>query len=130
MNHSTLGSPTVIVIDDEETVRGAIMDILELVDIVAIPASDGSKGVKLLEERAETIKLIMLDLTMPGLSGEETFSSIRQLNKEIPILITSGFSQSEIPLLCQNDPFSEFIQKPFSLDHLIERVEFYLGNST
>lgn len=126
MDESIIELPNVLVIDDEEPVREAIIDILELVDIYAISACDGTEGLNLLQKQLENIQLVVLDLSMPGLSGEETFISIRELNPTIPILISSGFSISEISSQFLDDPNCEFMQKPFTLDFLIERVQHHL----
>lgn len=122
--------PKVLIIDDEESVREAITDILDLAGITAVSAQNGGEGLQILEQGKDQLRLIMLDLSMPGLSGEETFASIRLLNPQLPIIITSGKSASELPQQCHDDPHTEFIQKPFSLELLIERVEGHLENST
>ena len=130
MNETLTKIPNVLIIDDEESVREAIVDILELVEVQAIGACDGIEGLQLYQEQFNNVKLIVLDLSMPGLSGEETFSSIRKLNSTIPVLVTSGFSKLEIPPHLLKDTFAEYMQKPFALDSLIDRVQFHLKNST
>ncbi len=130
MTESTIVTRNVLVVDDEASVRDAIIDILELIDVISFTACDGEEGIKVLQNNLNDIKLIILDLTMPGLTGEETFISIRKLNNSIPIIVSSGHSPSELPVVFQEDSNCEFVQKPFTIDFLIERVQFHLGNST
>lgn len=122
--------PTVLVIDDEKQVQEAIRDILELIDLNVMTAADGEQGIDLFKSAQADVKLMMLDMSMPGLSSEETFQTIRKLAPTLPILITSGIAQSEVPEQMNADQHSEFLQKPFSLDRIIERVQFHLQNST
>ena len=130
MTESKIVTRNVLVVDDEASVRDAIIDILELIDVISFTACDGEEGIEVFQNNLNDIKLIILDLTMPGLTGEETFISIRKLSDSIPIIVSSGHSLSELPIVFQQDSNCEFVQKPFTIDYLIERVQFHLGNST
>lgn len=121
---------TVLVIEDEKQVQEAIRDILELINLNVLTASNGEQGIKIFSARRAEIRLLLLDMSMPGLSSVETFQTIRKIAPTLPILITSGISAAELPLAIKADPKSEFLQKPFSLNTIIERVQFHLANST
>ena len=128
--NNPIDPPIVLVIDDEKQVQDAITDVLELLDLSSIGVSDGLTGLNTFKSYIDDIKIILLDLSMPGLSSAETFQRIRSLNSNIPILLTSGVSPSEVPQSLLNDSNCEFLQKPFSINELIERVQHHLANST
>jgi FixJ family two-component response regulator len=69
-----------------------------------------------------------LDLLMPGLSGEETFQRLRAINPEISVLIVSGFSSENVVQRVLADGARDFIQKPFSIEVLSEKVRGCLGD--
>lgn len=116
----------VLVIDDETAVRDAVADILALEDIKTITATDGAEGVARYREHQEDIRLVILDLSMPGLSGEETFAQLKKINPDARVLISSGYSQNEVSLRFANQEGLGFLQKPYKLAILIETVrEFF-----
>lgn len=117
---------TIMVIDDEEPVREAVKDILELVEIDVLQAEDGQTGIDMYQQYGSKIELILLDLSMPGISGEETFHALRQINADIRILLSSGFNETEVTARLAGQNITGFIQKPYTLDTLIEKVQQYL----
>lgn len=113
---------TLLVIDDEEPVRDAVTDILSTEGMTVLTASDGMEGLQRLREHADRIDLILLDLTMPGMSGAEAFKSIRQLNGRLPVIVSSGYSEQEsMERFTESGP-TTFLQKPYSFDQLILKV--------
>lgn len=80
----------VLVIDDQDPVREAMCDMLDLEGIPFLSAEDGAAGVAFVEQHGDGIGLVILDLTMPGLSGEETFRRIRATAPGLPIIVSSG----------------------------------------
>ncbi len=117
---------TIMVIDDEEPVREAVKDILELVEINVLQAEDGQTGIDLYQQHGVEIELILLDLSMPGMSGEKTFHALRRINPDIRILLSSGFNETEVTARLSGENITGFIQKPYTLDTLIDKVQQYL----
>jgi len=117
---------TIMVIDDEEPVREAVKDILELVEINVLQAEDGQTGIDMYQQHGAKIELILLDLSMPGMSGEEAFHLLRQINPDIRILLSSGFNETEVTARLAGQNITGFIQKPYTLDTLIDKVQQYL----
>lgn len=113
----------VLVIDDEEAIREAVADILSLYDIVVLAAADGEHGTELFKENAAAIALILLDITLPGLSGEDTFDRIREIDSTIPIVISSGYRQTDHRPFPPNTPF---LPKPYDLAKLTDMIWRYL----
>lgn len=119
-------SRTLLVIDDEYPIREAITDIMALARIPVIVAYDGLNGLALFQQHQAEIGLVLLDLSMPGLSGEETLAHLLTLDPHIKIILSSGYSQSEVRNLLTNQRIVAFLQKPFGFQELIEIVQKHL----
>ncbi|MBP6472577.1 MAG: PAS domain S-box protein [Chloroflexi bacterium] len=117
----------VLVIDDETMVREAVADILGLRNIQVIQAGDGQAGLQAFQAHQDKIQLVLLDLSMPGLNGEETCIALRQINPHVKIILSSGYSQSEISERHADLDVTAFLQKPYSAEDLLEITEKYLG---
>ena len=89
-------SKTVLVIDDEEIVRSAATSALRRLGYEVLSAYDGSQGVQVFRSLHTSISLVILDLSMPGISGEETLQQLRTINPDTPILLFSGFSEPKL----------------------------------
>ena len=117
----------VLLIDDDAHVREAVWDILELEGIVVLAAADGYTGIELYREREDEIGLILLDLSMPGLSGYETFIKLREINMDINIVLSSGYSKEEVHQQFVDEQVADFLSKPYDIDVLIDKVRGHLG---
>ncbi len=119
-------SAAILVIDDEESVREAVADILEMEDIRVYTAIDGQTGITLYQEHQQEIDLVLLDLSMPGLSGHQTFQALRQMDGELKIILSSGYSEAEINHQFSGENIAGFLSKPFRLDTLVQIVQRHL----
>ncbi len=113
----------ILVIDDELPVRDAVADILELEGLSVLTASNGRAGIDLYRERQADISLVLLDLSMPGLNGEETFYELRQINPHMRVLLSSGYSQDEVVARFAGQTDVGFIQKPYDAEQLVKEVK-------
>ena len=113
---------TILVIDDDESIREALTDILAIDNIVAITAEDGSAGITQFSMHQDEIQLIMLDLQMPGLNAEETIDGLRSLDADVPVLLSSGFSRAESEKRYPNMRVQGFLQKPYQIQRLLDVV--------
>ena len=112
----------VLIIDDDAFIREAIADILASEAIGCLAAEDGAAGVALYRTRQAEIGMILLDLSMPGLSGEETCRQLKALNPNAPIVISSGYSSAELAGRFAQLGVVDFLQKPYRWGELITRV--------
>lgn len=119
-------SGTLLVIDDEEPVRDAVADILGAEGLTVLTASSGREGLQILESRRGEIDLVLLDLTMPGMSGEETYHAIREIDAELDVLLSSGYNEQEAMQRFLGKGTVGFLQKPYSYDMLIAKVHEYM----
>jgi len=130
--HLSAGIPTikpipmdgelVLVIDDEDMVRDAMADVLTETGLQVIKAENGPAGIQLFRERIKEIKLVLLDLSMPGMNGEEVFYKLRAINASVPVLLVSGYSEQEVMDQFVNKGLAGFIQKPYTIDSLIQQI--------
>ncbi len=114
---------SVLVIDDEPTVRQITASVLKRVGITVHSAASGDDAVVLLRDQPLAIDLVLLDLTMPGLSGEETLRLLHQLRPSLRVILMSGYSESDILHRLGEQGAIDFLQKPFELEVLHNKLE-------
>lgn len=122
------GSGTILVVDDEPAVRRTVSRMLQLMGFTTLEASDGAEGIALFRENASGIALVMLDLTMPRLDGEQTFAELRSIDPNVRVVLMSGFNQQEAISRFTGKGLASFVQKPFSLDSLRNCVQQVLSD--
>ena len=113
----------VLVIDDEALIRESIQDILEISNIQTLNAANGQAGIELFKDRRSDIKTILLDISMPVLSGPETLEKIRELDPEIYVILSSGYPEKDARRHITNDYHVIFLQKPYAIDVLTAKVQ-------
>jgi nitrogen-specific signal transduction histidine kinase/CheY-like chemotaxis protein len=118
----------VLVIDDEQPVREAVTDILELDGLQVITASGGAAGIALYQKRQADVRLVLLDLSMPGMGGEETFRRLRAINPDARVILSSGYSQAEATRHFVGQGLAGFIQKPYNASTLVKTIRQHLAD--
>ena len=116
----------VLVIDDEDPVREAITDILQTIDVNVITATTSFEGIDLFVANQDHIKLVILDLSMPGIDGQETLVRLQEINANIPVILSSGFNQTEINHKLTNLGHADFLKKPYNVNELLNIVQKHL----
>lgn len=122
------GAGTVLLIDDEELIRITAKGFLESLGYSVLTEKNGEDGLKTFIEKRGEIKLIILDMLMPVMGGREAFIRLREIDPEIPILVASGFVKEEQMFLLKEQGFAGFLQKPFRIEELAEKVHKALYN--
>ena len=116
---------TIPILDDEEVVRKVLRAMLEGRGYLTLEASEGGEALRLLTEARPD--LILVDLTMPGMSGIEFVEALcKQVKMPAPFIILTGTDREEIEKLSEALGASSFLQKPFSRDELLEKIESVL----
>ncbi len=118
---------TALVVDDDPAVRGVSQLMLEQLGFRVVTAADGREGVEAFRARAGEIRLVILDLTMPILGGDEAAQAIRALCPDVPILLSSGYSEQDATRRFPGAAFSGFLQKPYRSAALLAKVREVLG---
>lgn len=108
-----MSQPCVLIIDDEELIRLALTDILEAEGWSVITAPDGESGLELFRAREDQIDVVLLDLNLPGLSGEETLAGLRVICPQARIIVASGHDPHEVARRFTVTGSADYIRKPF-----------------
>jgi PAS domain S-box-containing protein len=117
------GAGTILVIDDEPIVRKLARQVLEHYGYRVLLAEEGERGVEEFRGAADEILCVVLDLMMPVLSGEETLPRLKALRPDVPIILSSGFSETEAIRRFAGKGLAGFIQKPYKPAELAEKVK-------
>jgi two-component system, cell cycle sensor histidine kinase and response regulator CckA len=116
------GQETVLLVDDEEIIRGLGIDILEDRGYRVFSASEGREAVRIYRERFREIDLVILDVMMPGIGGKETYRRLRAINPQVKVLLSSGYSTNgEVGEILKLG-VSGFVQKPYREEELAAKV--------
>jgi CheY-like chemotaxis protein len=113
------GTGTVLVVDDEKVVRLAARMILEQSGFTVLTANDGREALEVFREHKDTIDAVVLDMTMPHLSGEEVFGEMRRLRPDVRVVLSSGYDEQEATKRFTGKGLAGFLQKPYRSDALI-----------
>ena len=120
---SRRGSGTILVVDDEETVRTVVADMLESFGFQVELARDGLEALSVFRDIGDRIRLVMIDLTMPQLDGVETFRELRRIKSDVQVIMMSGFSECDTMDRFAGKELVGFVQKPFSAEKLLEKLQ-------
>jgi PAS domain S-box-containing protein len=114
----------VLVVDDEQLVRTQIRRMVEAHGYPVLEAADGRTALALLER--ETVELVLLDVTMPGLDGTEVVREARARGHRVPIVLISGYADFPLETRLDAGAYNGFLAKPFKLDDLLATIKSVL----
>jgi len=117
---------TILVIDDEETVRAVTETMLMRAGYSVLTAADGHTGIQLYGDNRSRIAGVLLDLTMPDLNGDQVFEAIREMDQKARVILMSGYDVQEATNRFAGKGLTGFLQKPFAASVLKERVAVFL----
>lgn len=116
------GSGTILVADDEESVRQICMDMLTALGYKVLLVKDGSEAVRCYGERGDSIDLVILDMSMPVMDGCECFRKLKEIDPGVKVVVSTGHALNGAAQEIMNEGASRFLQKPFVLAQLSEAV--------
>jgi CheY-like chemotaxis protein len=117
---------TILVVDDEDGVRTLAALLLQQLGFEVVQAADGPQGLEQFRRHA-AVRLVLLDLTMPHWNGEETLRELRKESADVPVILMSGYSERELRQRFAGKGVAGFLQKPFTRQDLIDRVNAALA---
>jgi PAS domain S-box-containing protein len=117
------GAGTVLVVDDEEIVRMTAKHTLERFGYHTVMANDGAEALEAYRSHSGKIGLVLLDLTMPVMNGEETLRHLQAANPKVKVLLSSGYNEVEAVQRFAGKGLAGFIQKPYTAAGLAEKVK-------
>jgi anti-anti-sigma factor len=112
----------ILVIDDDQMMRDTTNELVLQMGFTAITAASGESGVEIYRKQAADILLVILDLQMPGMSGEETLSRLKLLNPNVKVVIVTGSMDLERLAYIQNVLGVPVLSKPFMMEDLEEAL--------
>ena len=116
------GSGVILVVDDDEPVRIATKLMLEKLGFTVLTAEDGRAALEVFRSRIDEIVVVLLDLTMPRLDGEETFRELRRIRPDVRVILSSGYDEQETTSRFAGKGLAGFLQKPYGLRPLGEKI--------
>lgn len=123
------GHETVLLVDDEPVVRAYAGEALGMLGYTVVLASDGAEALATFHELRPDIDLVIADAMMPGLNGVELFHELRHIDPEVRVLLSSGYDEAETTRPVTDQGLAGFLQKPYTLRALAEKVRVALDGS-
>ncbi len=123
------GKGLILVVDDEEIVRDICRTILETTGYDVIEAPDGIAAVELYSQKKDSIVAVILDMVMPKMNGKETFLKLKEINPEVRVLLSSGFTIDETAREILGAGAGGFIQKPYNISKFSKALSELLARS-
>lgn len=114
------GSGTVLVVEDEEGVREVAERILQDLGYDTITAVDGRDALEVMDRSGDRVSVVLLDLSMPRMGGQEAFRRIREIRPDLPVIIMSGYTEEAVAPKIGGSGLGQtaFLQKPFLAEDL------------
>lgn len=119
---------TILFIDDEPIVRDLGMDMLSKLGYRVLIAGGAEEGMRLFRERMSELDLIILDVIMPGASGQELYNEMKAMRPDVTILLSSGYNKGFLEGSLDGGSSVNFIQKPYSMEELAKKVRVLLDS--
>lgn len=122
----------VLVIDDTASMVEALSDVLHVLDYDVVAALDGNDGLSIFEVNREDISLVILDLNMPLMTGEETLRRLRDQDPDIQVIVSSSISEEETRRRCREEgqEVHYFLSRPYEPEQTKYLLNHILENET
>jgi CheY-like chemotaxis protein len=121
------GTETVLLVEDQPAVAATAQEMLEALGYRVHVAESGREALDLFEKHKQSVDLIILDMIMPGLSGSETYDSVKKIDPNVKVILSSGYSIEGQAAEILEKGCNAFIQKPFTINELSAKIQEVLG---
>ena len=123
---------TVLLVDDEELVREVSQEMLKAMGYDVLTTKGGEEAIKVYKKYQDTIDLVLLDMIMPDMGGKKVYDCLKEINPEVKVLLSSGYSINGEATEIIAQGCNGFIQKPFSFENLAQEIKKILemGNNS
>ncbi|MBW2615119.1 MAG: response regulator [Deltaproteobacteria bacterium] len=122
------GSETILLVDDEHMVLKVAKQMIEIFGYEVLTAKDGKEAIEVYETNRDRIDMVILDMIMPEMGGGETYDRLKEINLDIKVLLSSGYSIDGQAKEILGRGCDGFIQKPFSMEQLSRKISEILDN--
>ncbi len=123
------GTETILLTDDDDNVREMAREMIEMGGYMALTARNGEEALEIYSERGEDISLVVLDLIMPGMSGQQCLKELLRLNRELKVLVASGYSPQSTSQWQEACGAKGFISKPYKPNEFLTTIRRILDES-
>jgi len=120
--------PTILVVDDESMALVLLKRLLNEAGYQAVTAQSGFEALDLFRRQPQAFQLVLLDLTMPFMDGEETFHRLREIRSDIPVVLCTGFIQRDRLDRLMNAGIAGFLRKPLAPDEIVDHIRGVLAS--
>jgi PAS domain S-box-containing protein len=121
------GTGTILLIDDEEMIIDTGEELLKELGYRVLVAKSGLEAIEVYNNNHKTIDLVIMDMIMPGMGGGEAYDRLKKINPEVKVLLSSGYSINGQATRILNRGCDGFIQKPFNMKQLSEKIHSIIG---
>jgi CheY-like chemotaxis protein len=129
-DHIIKGTGTILLVDDEGMVLEVGERFLKVMGYQVLTAREGREAIEVYKKHRDTIDLVLLDIIMPNMKGGEVFDWLKEINPEVKVLLSSGYSIDGEASQILERGCSGFIQKPFDMNQLSQSIRATLGNNS
>ncbi len=123
------GNETLLIVDDEAPIRTVVQRAFSKLGYSVISASDGESALLRFKESDNAIRLVVMDLGMPGMGGWECLKQMRAINLQIPVLLTTGYGGQNLADRARQEGAAGLITKPYQLDEIVRTVRGILDQA-
>lgn len=121
-------SRTILVVDDEHSVREVTKKMLEHLGFCVLTASDGVEAVEMYKTHHRGIEAVLLDLVMPRMNGDTAFQRMQEVSTRVPVVVSTGYDEQETLAHFDTECLAGFLQKPYQLEQLRSMLNKVLAN--
>jgi two-component system cell cycle sensor histidine kinase/response regulator CckA len=119
---------TILVVEDEDLLRTAVSKTLRKKGFSVVEASDGSAALDLIRANKNSINVVLLDVTLPGISSREVLEETQRIRPGLKVVLTSAYGKETVTASFAGLRVEHFIQKPFQLDDLVAFLQGLLAS--
>ena len=118
----------ILIVDDEQVARSVATKVLERFGFTVLCARDGNEGVEIFSKRCSEIKAVLLDLSMPDLSGQEVLKQMREIQSNVRVILSSGYNEKNAVARFSGMKLAGFLQKPYQPTALTDKFKDLLNS--
>ncbi|MDX8377462.1 MAG: PAS domain-containing protein [Mariprofundales bacterium] len=117
----------ILVVDDEASIREVASLMLDKMGYETLTATDGQNAVEIYQQNQDEIVAVLLDMTMPIMDGKTCFRELKRINKNVKVILSSGYNEQEATSLFTGKGLAGFIQKPYSFIFMVKKFKEIFG---
>ena len=124
-----MNNETILIVDDEEMLRDILYESLKDEGYNVLTASDGIEALKIYAEKKDTISLVITDLGMPHMGGEELFAKLQAMNPNVKVIVSSGFLDTSTRSELLRSGIKDVLAKPYRFDTIFATIRRIINNN-